>query len=119
MVSFRVYYEITMVLFYFQTINSFNAWVWDHKSKEHILYNFQQYLYRPDPTRSDIYMFLWSFLKSSGGWLVWIEDWFERLEPLLDVFGSSERSFDIINKNDTVYMISNSISTIQIRPEVI
>ena len=45
------------------------------------------------------------------------DDLFERLPPMLDVFGCSEQYFELRNQNKTSCMISNSIYNIHIRPE--
>ena len=76
-------------------------------------------LYRPDPTRSNIEMILWSSPKSSGRWLVRSDNLFENLEPLINVFGCSECNFELIGQNNTSCIISNSIPTAHIQPEVI
>ena len=67
------------------------------QSKKNVVYDFHQYLYHPDPTKSNIYMVLWSLQKRIGGWLVRSEDWFDSLAPLFGIFDCSERNFYIKN----------------------
>ena len=70
---------------------------------KYVLYDFQHYLYHPDPTRIDIDIVLWSFQKMSGIWLIRSDDWFESLAPLFNIFGCSGRNFEPINKTEHVF----------------